>query len=282
MKPDVTAVISGASRGFGRALALALARRFQCMVKEEALSDHAHRLGLVLMARCAEGLEETEHLARSIYPGADFFLIVADAGDQASWRQGVEGAVRWSREYVGTSYHEHDSLLFNNHGLIEPLGKVSNLLDYESVRRHVEVNLSSACWLTSQFCAEWCSPKAHSKGNRAVVNISSLAAVQETPSWGLYSSTKAAREMFHQTASAEFPEIFFLNYAPGPMDTDMQAVVRGSEDCDSSVREMYSGMYNQHKLVEVADSADLCVRLAISDEGVRSGLRRADYYDYAS
>lgn len=71
-----------------------------------------------------------------------------------------------------------------------------------------------------------------------VVNVSSLCAVQAFDSWGIYCAGKAARDMYHSvlaqeqtkkqesgaTASAE--KILVLNYAPGPLDTDMQKEIR--------------------------------------------------------
>lgn len=55
-----------------------------------------------------------------------------------------------------------------------------------------------------------------------VVHISSLCGVQPFKTWGLYCSAKAARNMFFKTMAVEEPNIRVLNYAPGPLDNDMQ------------------------------------------------------------
>lgn len=56
-----------------------------------------------------------------------------------------------------------------------------------------------------------------------IVNISSLCAVQPFKSWGLYCAGKAARDMLFKVLADEEPNILVLNYAPGPLDNEMQA-----------------------------------------------------------
>lgn len=55
-----------------------------------------------------------------------------------------------------------------------------------------------------------------------VINISSLCAVQPFKSWGLYCAGKAGRDMLFRVLAAEEPNVTVLNYAPGPLDNDMQ------------------------------------------------------------
>ena len=59
-----------------------------------------------------------------------------------------------------------------------------------------------------------------------VVQISSLAAIQEIKSWGMYCIGKAARDMFMRVLALEEPKILSLSYAPGPLDNDMQVSSR--------------------------------------------------------
>ena len=84
-----------------------------------------------------------------------------------------------------------------------------------------------------------------------VVNISSLLAVKAFPCWGMYSMAKAARDMLHAIVaqeegadeSAPGHQLRFktLNYAPGPLDTDMQGEVR-ARLADATQRAMFVGM----------------------------------------
>lgn len=61
-----------------------------------------------------------------------------------------------------------------------------------------------------------------------IVNVSSLAAVMSFESWGYYCAGKAARDMFHKTIALEHVNdgVVVINYAPGPLDTDMQKEIR--------------------------------------------------------
>ena len=79
--------------------------------------------------------------------------------------------------------------------------------------------------------------------NFLVVNVSSLCAVQAFDSWGIYCAGKAARDMYHAVLAQELTKqaaatvegtaggvsgrkMLVLNYAPGPLDTDMQKEIR--------------------------------------------------------
>ena len=59
---------------------------------------------------------------------------------------------------------------------------------------------------------------------------------------------KAARDIFFNTLSIEEPDIRVLNYAPGPLDTDMQKQCR--ECKDPGLRKIFIGK-NKGLLIEV-------------------------------
>ena len=101
------------------------------------------------------------------------------------------------------------------------------------------------------------------------MNVSSLAAVQAFPTWGVYCAGKAARDMFTAVGASEMagkvcscaalvengerkldarfvvqrPLVSMLNYAPGPMDTDMQASLRESDTMDEGIKVYMSNMH---------------------------------------
>jgi len=53
---------------------------------------------------------------------------------------------------------------------------------------------------------------------------------------------KAARDMMFLTMALEQPHILVLNYAPGPIDTEMQVTAR-TETGDSELRAMFQSNY---------------------------------------
>ena len=55
----------------------------------------------------------------------------------------------------------------------------------------------------------------------------------------VYFTGKAARNMFFQTLAKEDPNVRVLNWAPGPMETDMLAL--GRTCADAGIRQMLEG-----------------------------------------
>lgn len=134
------------------------------------------------------------------------------------------------------------------------------------------------------------------------MNVSSLAAVQAFPTWGMYCACKAARDMYHTVLADEQrsqsdaentgnstsgaagvtkKEIIVLNYAPGPMDTNMQAQIRTSEQKDPSLGTIYTDMKAQNMLVDPLASAEKLVTILNTPNSFRSGAH-VDYYDNLS
>ena len=68
-----------------------------------------------------------------------------------------------------------------------------------------------------------------------------------------------------------------LNYAPGPLDTDMQAELRASESLHPATREWSLEAFKEGKLVTPEASAAKCLRVLVEDK-FESGAH-VDYYD---
>ena len=126
---------------------------------------------------------------------------------------------------------------------------------------------------------------------KVIVNVSSLAAIQAFPSWGVYCSGKgiafhntandllpAARDMLHKVLAEEEAKsnVRVLNYAPGPLDTEMQRITR--ETCsDETLRATFAKMYEEGKLVSPDDSAQKL--LLLLDEDNYTQGQHIDYFD---
>ena len=115
-----------------------------------------------------------------------------------------------------------------------------------------------------------------------IIHVSSLCAIQAFPSWGTYCTGKAARDMFHQVVAAELTaekieNIKTLNYAPGPLDTDMQKHIREEPRSDLATRQFFIDMKAEGKLIDPEVSADkLYTVLDLNTYGSGSHV---DYYD---
>ncbi|KAG5190283.1 hypothetical protein JKP88DRAFT_271474 [Tribonema minus] len=112
-----------------------------------------------------------------------------------------------------------------------------------------------------------------------VVNISSLAAVKPFPTWAAYCAGKAARDMFHAALAAEHraSQLRVLSYAPGPLDTDMQARIRAADGCAPELRAFFATMQRDGALVRPSESAARCVRLV--REGCWECGAHVDFFD---
>lgn len=71
------------------------------------------------------------------------------------------------------------------------------------------VNLYSVTALTASFL------RLFTRGERCIVNITSLYGVQPGKGVAHYSVGKASREMYFRVLAAENPELNILSYSPG-------------------------------------------------------------------
>nr|XP_020650816.1 sepiapterin reductase [Pogona vitticeps] len=157
------------------------------------------------------------------------------------------------------------------------LGDVSKpFVDFTSpaeVNTYLAFNVTSALCLTAAVLKAF---PAQPGLCRTVVNISSLCALQPFKTWSLYCTGKAARDMMFQVLAVEEPAVRVLNYAPGPLDTEMQEVARTMSG-DQSVREMFLDLKQKGQLLDCDVSAQKLLSLLLTDT-FESGAH-VDFYD---
>lgn len=76
---------------------------------------------------------------------------------------------------------------------------------------YLALNVVSFATLTSAFVTQFRS----SPGELAVLNVTSLAAIQPMASLGFYCVGKAARESYLKVLATETPSLNVLSYSPG-------------------------------------------------------------------
>ncbi|PWI20889.1 short-chain dehydrogenase [Streptomyces sp. Act143] len=193
------AIITGASRGLGRALAEALATR---------------GWDLVLDARNAEVLRKT---AAGV--AAYGTRVTALPGDvtAAGHRAGLVAA---ARELGGLD------LLVNNAGVLgaEPLVPLGEQA-LDGFRAALEVNVVAPLGLLQEAL-----PLLRAAPSGAVVNVSSDAGAEAYRTWGAYGATKAALDQLSAVLALEEPELRVWWVDPGGMRTDMLAAAEPAED----------------------------------------------------
>ena len=191
-----TALITGASRGLG----LALARR---LAGEE--------WALIIDARGAEDLEA----ARAEL--AELTRVVAIPGDVADeeHRQALAGA---ARDASGLD------ALVNNASILGPSPQPA-LLDYplDALEEVYRANTIAPLALIQAVRSEF-------KPGARILNVTSDAAVEPYEGWGGYGSSKAALEQLSNILAAENPDLRVYRVDPGDMRTRMHQEAFPGED----------------------------------------------------
>uniref|UniRef100_A0A8C9AA54 Sepiapterin reductase n=1 Tax=Prolemur simus TaxID=1328070 RepID=A0A8C9AA54_PROSS len=250
-------VLTGASRGFGRALAPLLAA---------LLSPGSV---LVVSARSDEALRQLETELSAGRPGLRVVRVPADLGAEAGLQQ-LLGALRELPKPEGLQR----LLLINNAGTLGDVSKgFVDLGDPTEVNKYWALNLTSTLCLTSSILKAFPERPGFI---RTVVNISSLCALQPFKGWALYCAGKAARNMMFQVLAAEQPGVRVLSYAPGPLDTDMQQLARETS-VDPELRKRLQELKTKGELVDCGVSAQKLLSLLQKDM-FKSGAH-VDFYD---
>ncbi|MFC9653104.1 SDR family NAD(P)-dependent oxidoreductase [Streptomyces sp. NPDC056937] len=184
------AIITGASKGLGRALADALARR---------------GWDLVLDARTAGVLDETATEVR-----AHGTRVAAFAGDvtDAGHREDLVAAA--------AELGALDLVVSNASALgAEPLVRL-DALPLDGLRRALETNVVAALGLFQEAL-----PLLRASAAGAVITVSSDAAAEAYETWGGYGASKAALDQLAAVLAAEEPELRVWTVDPGDMGTDL-------------------------------------------------------------
>ncbi|TFK14960.1 recombination activating protein 1 [Platysternon megacephalum] len=239
-------ILTGASRGFGRSLALLLAPRLET--------------GSVLIpvARSQGGLAELEAKLRSSFPSLKVHSVQADL----STEEGLQLVLRAAQEKLPGVADLERLLIINNAGSLGDISK--SFLDFTSpaeVNSYFAFNVTSALCLTSSILKAF---PGHPGLCKTVVNISSLCALKPFKSWTLYCTGKASRDMMFQVLALEKPDVRVLSYAPGPLDTEMQQLAR-TKSGDPEVRQQFLRMKQSGQLLDCSVSAQKLVTLLLED-----------------
>src|SRR4051794_5069451 len=190
------ALITGASKGFGRALAVELADRGWTVVAD---------------ARGADDLHATFDGNRN---------VVAIAGDvtDPGHRQRLARAVADCRCGI--------DLLVNNASTLGPSPQ-PDLASYplDEFRRVYETNVFAPLALTQLLL-----PALRIAPRATVVNVTSDASVEAYEGWGGYGTSKAALDQLSAILAAEHRDLRVYAFDPGDMRTDMHQAAFPGED----------------------------------------------------
>lgn len=226
-----TAIVTGASRGIGLAIA-------QRLVDEGA--------NVVITARGEEALQEA----------------VAQLGERASFVAGKADDAAHREEVVRTTLEKHGSIdiLVNNTGINPVYGKLIDV-DPEVSRKIFEVNVISALeWVKLVYAA------GMKENGGSIVNVASVAGLRPAPGIAMYGVSKAAVVHLTEELAVELgPKIRVNAVAPAVVKTKFaEALYAGRE-------EQVSAPYPLKRLGEPDDIGSVVAFLASDDSSWMTG-----------
>jgi NAD(P)-dependent dehydrogenase (short-subunit alcohol dehydrogenase family) len=189
-----TAIVTGASRGLGLALARALAER-------------GWRLAID-----ARGAGELEAARAELSTLGHVIAVPGDVADD------------WHRGALVTAAGPRVDLVVNNASLLGP-SPLPALADYplEALEEIYRANVLGPLGIVQAAL-----PRMPEGGR--IVNVTSDAAVEPYEGWGGYGSSKAALDQLTRVLAAERPDLRVYSVDPGDMRTRMQQEAFPGED----------------------------------------------------
>lgn len=228
-----TLIVTGASRGIGRALALALAGR---------------GAQLVLAARSEARLAATSREAET-----KGVRVRYHAGDVAS-AETARRLVELARE-LGSFYG-----FVHNAGVLH-----AGPLLWELPERHWNEVLGAS--LTGAYqLSRFALPELIASGDGVAVYVGSGAAEYNLPGIGAYAIAKAAEEHLARQVAAEAPAVASFAFRPGVVDTDMQEQARNATgSAAEGLHEIFGGYKEKGVLISPEQAAEHLIRVLEAD-----------------
>lgn len=228
-----TLIVTGASRGIGRALALELAQK---------------GVGLILNARSGFLLDQVASDCEAA--GARVLPIAGSAAD------------------AGVASRLVDAALELGHflGFIQLAGTLyPGPFLWELSEEHFREIFDSSV-LASYQITHFAVPKLREQGRGIAVFFGSGAAEKIVPGIAAYCGAKAAEEHLARQLAAEVPEITTFVFRPGVVETRMQEEARTAQGgAAEELRRTFWGFKNRGELISPEEAARSLVRILSRD-----------------
>ena len=238
-----TYLVTGASKGIGREVSLALARA---------------GVRVVLLARNSSELEQTTADVQAIAP--DSYATPCDLGVPATIEEATQ-TILASEDAIHGIVH--------NAGDIHPIKPLFGA-DAGDWARSMMVNVVGVQHLTQAL-----APVLQGEHRVRVTTISSGAALRPLASWSAYCTAKAGLDMWTRCLAEEGREhnITAVSVAPGIVDTAMQTTIRSASEEDFPLRANFVGYHEDGQLSDPEDVAAALFPLMTAHTLEQSGQR---------
>jgi NAD(P)-dependent dehydrogenase (short-subunit alcohol dehydrogenase family) len=199
------ALVTGASRGIGRQIALGLARR---------------KCNLIVHGRTPENTRQILKDVQAL--GVKAYAVAGELADS----RGVEAVIKGVKAGPGAAV----DILYNNAAVMNPWQSIWEV-SQEEWERCFQVNLYAMIVLCNAF-----APGMKQRGYGRIINVTS--GIKDTPHLAPYSVTKAAVDKYSRDLAAELKGANVLvNYLdPGWLKTDL-----GGPNADHEVETVLPG-----------------------------------------
>ncbi|XP_064647685.1 sepiapterin reductase-like [Lineus longissimus] len=256
-------LVTGASRGLGRSLAVNLAKKL------------GKQSFILLLARNKDGLEETKTQILKNVPDLELTISLQPV-DLSQCSDALFD--RLLKDTMTTAHADFQCfnqviIVHNAASLGDVSKKVSDFMDAAEYQEYWNVNITSPAILNNVFLHHF---PASEKRDVLCINISSICALQPFKTWALYCTGKTARDMWFNVLAVEEPSIRVLSYAPGPLDTDMQMLAR-TVTGDNDMREVFLDMHQKGGLLTCDVSVKKLIQI-LETNTFESGAH-IDYFD---
>ena len=227
------AIVTGAGRGLGRAVAETLA---------------ALGASVVLASRNAPELDEVVKVIKRA--GGRALAQTADVGDERQVRELALATTRW----VGPA-----SILVNCAGMVDPMAPLARS-DPALWLRNIAINVGGTYLPTRAVL-----PGMLDRDFGRIVNISSGSATRPSAGWTAYSAAKAAVVQLTRSLALELEGtgVTACTFNPGAMDTEMQERIRRTPASDFPRADEFRAAAREGGLVDPKAPARAIAYLAL-------------------
>ena len=236
-------LVTGASKGIGRSVALLLA-------------EHGHQV--ILLARDSIELGTTLALVKKSSEAS--FSLPCDLASPSQISETAQNLVKSIEGLDG---------LVHNAGSIHPVQPMMDA-DVSQWSRSIQVNLIGVQDLTQRLFPLLKGPQ-HSR----VTTISSGASLRPIGSWSAYCTAKAGLDMWARCMAEEGRDhnISAISVAPGIVDTGMQEDIRAADPAEFPSHEAFVSYHTDGHLTDPDDVASLLYPLITEHTMQQSGQR---------
>ena len=220
-RSNVCCIVTGASRGFGKAICLTFARRF---LEVQSRADSTKKISFVLMGRNRPMLDELQKSLDQLGENVHVIEVIVGSLEDLKTLRTFENALQTFGQ-VGPKY-DHAVLIHNAGCLSDPNRLVSayNTDDSEYLINYLELNFNSVVKLTGSFLRGFAR-----SARKTIVNVTSLIALEPFKGLALYGAGESVFVAYQNVTS--FSNFIFFSQSGSRCLLPISSVGRSKHFC---------------------------------------------------